>query len=441
MGYCLYGKLRAFAFRNTGAFMSFVQKMPFEWLVGLRYTRAGKRSSRNSFISFISAISMVGIALGVAALIVVLSVYNGFQKEVTARMLSVLGHIEIYQMGGPMADWRATAREAFLDPEVRGAAPFVETQGLLAHGSDVLRPAVVRGILPEEEPKVSGVIGTIKQGSFSALQPGSFNIVLGNELARALEVKVGGKVAMALAEGGLNGASAPGMRTFTVAGIFEAGHNEFDSALAYVHLEDGQQLINLPGPFGLRLKVTDPERAPEVAALLKRSMSGNLLIRDWSKLNSNWFAAVQTQKRMMFIILTLIIAVAAFNLVATLVMTVTDKQADIAILRTLGASPRSIMKIFMIQGALVGILGTALGVAGGVALAWNVDVIVPAIESLFGMKFLAKDIYFISAVPSDLRWPDVAAIGATAVALALVTTLYPSWWAARVKPAEALRYE
>jgi lipoprotein-releasing system permease protein len=426
-----------FRYRNTAASMSFVQKWPYEWLVGLRYTRAGKRSGRNSFISFISAISMAGIALGVAALIVVLSVYNGFQKEVTQRMLSVLGHIEVYQMGGPMADWRETAREAFANPEVRGAAPFVETQGLLAHGSDVLRPAVIRGILPEEEGKVSDVIGTIKQGSFSELRPGSFNIVLGVELARALEVKVGGKVALALAEGH----ASPGMRTFTVAGIFEAGHNEFDSALAYVHLEDGQQLIGLSGPFGLRLKVADMQRAPEVAFELKQAMQGNLLIRDWSKLNANWFAAVKTQKHMMFIILTLIIAVAAFNLVATLVMTVTDKQADIAILRTLGASPRSIMKIFVIQGALVGVIGTGLGVLGGVLLAWNVDVIVPAIESLLGMKFLSKDIYFISAVPSDPRWPDVAAIGATAIGLSFVATLYPSWWAARVKPAEALRYE
>jgi len=420
--------------------MSFSRNLPFEWLVGLRYTRAGKRSGRNSFISFISAISMAGIGLGVAALIIVLSVYNGFQKEVTTRMLSVLGHIEIYQMGGPMQDWHATAAEAMRNPEVRGAAPFVETQALLAHGGDVLRPAIVRGILPDEEPKVSGIVKEIRQGSFADLKPGAFNIVLGIELAKALEVKVGGKVAMALAEGGLSG-SAPGMRTFTVVGIFEAGHNEFDSTLAYVHLEDGQRLLKMTGPFGLRLRVQDMQQAPEIAMQLKQSMPGELLIRDWSKLNANWFAAVQTQKHMMFVILTLIIAVAAFNLVATLVMTVTDKQADIAILRTLGASPRSIMKVFMIQGALVGVLGTALGVAGGVLIALNVGVIVPAIEAVLGVKFLAKDIYFISAVPSDLRWPDVAAIGATAVGLAFLATIYPSWWAARVKPADALRYE
>jgi lipoprotein-releasing system permease protein len=231
------------------------------------------------------------------------------------------------------------------------------------------------------------------------------------------------------------------MRSFTVVGIFEAGHNEFDSALAFIHLTDAERLLRIDGPSGLRLRLADMHRAPQVAADLKRSMPGDLYMRDWSKLNANWFAAVQTEKRMMFIILALIIAVAAFNLVSTLVMTVTDKQADIAILRTLGASPRSIMKIFMIQGALVGILGTALGVAGGVTIALNVDVIVPFIERLLGVQFLSKDIYFISAVPSDLRWADVSKIGVLAVILAFLATLYPSWWAARVKPAEALRYE
>jgi lipoprotein-releasing system permease protein len=312
---------------------------------------------------------------------------------------------------------------------------------MLVHGGDTLRPAVVRGILPSEEPKVSEIARQMKEGSLDSLQPGAFNIVLGVELARQLEVKVGGKVAMALAEGSSFTSVAPTLRNFTVSGIFEAGHNEFDSGLAYVHLEDGEQLVKLSAPFGLRLRLQDMQKAPEVAFELKQTMPGKLLIRDWSKLNSTWFAAVQTQKTMMFIILTLIIAVAAFNLVATLVMTVTDKQADIAILRTLGASPRSVMKIFMVQGALVGVLGTALGVAGGVTLAMNVHVIVPAIESLLGVKFLAKDIYFISTVPSDLRWHDVTIIGFTSMALAFLATLYPSWAAARVKPAEALRYE
>ncbi|PHV04615.1 lipoprotein-releasing system transmembrane subunit LolC [Janthinobacterium sp. BJB412] len=421
--------------------MSIIQNLPFEWLVGLRYTRAGRRSGRNSFISFISLISMAGIGLGVAALIVVLSVMNGFQKEVTDRMLSVLAHVEIFDARGAMPNWIAAAAEARRNPEVKGAAPFVETQGMLVR-DDVLRPTIIRGVLPEQEPNVSDVASQVKRGSFNALQPGAYNIVLGIELARALHVNLGEKVTLALAQGQATPAGVlPRMRSFTVTGIFEAGHNEFDSALAFVHLTDAEKLLRLDAPSGLRLRLVDMHRAPQVAQDLKRSMSGDLIMRDWSKLNANWFAAVQTEKRMMFIILTLIIAVAAFNLVSTLVMTVTDKQADIAILRTLGASPRSIMKIFMIQGALVGILGTMLGVAGGVLVALNVDVIVPFIEHLLGVQFLSKDIYYISAVPSDLRWPDVFKIGGVAVVLAFVATIYPSWWAARVKPAEALRYE
>ncbi|MBA5603858.1 lipoprotein-releasing ABC transporter permease subunit [Duganella sp. FT3S] len=421
--------------------MSIMQKLPFEWLVGLRYTRAGKRSGRNSFISFISLISMAGIGLGVAALIVVLSVMNGFQKEVTDRMLSVLAHVEIFDARGSMPDWQFEAAEARKNPEVIGAAPFVETQGMLIR-DDELRPAVIRGVLPEQEPTVSDVSRQVKRGSFTALQPGAYNIVLGIELARALHVGLGEKVTLALAEGQATPAGVlPRLRSFTVVGIFEAGHNEFDSGLAFVHITDAEKLLRMDAPSGLRLRLSDMHRAPQVALDLKRSMHPDLIMRDWSKLNANWFAAVQTEKRMMFIILTLIIAVAAFNLVSTLVMTVTDKQADIAILRTLGASPRSIMKIFMIQGALVGILGTAIGVTLGVTVALNVDVIVPFIEHLLGVQFLSKDIYYISTVPSDLRWPDVYKIGAVAVLLAFVATLYPSWWAARVKPAEALRYE
>jgi lipoprotein-releasing system permease protein len=421
--------------------MRFIQQLPYEWLVGLRYTRAGKRSGRNSFISFISLISMAGIALGVAALIIVLSVMNGFQKEVTDRMLSVLAHVEVFDASGAMPQWRQAADEARRNPEVTGAAPFAETQGMLVR-DEVLRPAVVRGILPDLEPAVSDVAAHTRRGSFDALQPGAYNIVLGIELARALRVNLGDKVTLALAQGQPTPAGIlPRLRSFTVVGIFEAGHNEFDSALAFVHLADAEKLLRIDAPSGLRLRLKDMQRAPEVAVALKHSMRGDLVMRDWSKLNANWFAAVHTEKRMMFIILALIIAVAAFNLVSTLVMTVTDKQADIAILRTLGSSPRSIMKIFMIQGALVGILGTIIGVGLGVLVALNIDVIVPFIEHLLGVQFLSKDIYTISTVPSDMRWPDVFQIGAMAVLLAFAATLYPSWWAARVKPVEALRYE
>jgi lipoprotein-releasing system permease protein len=417
------------------------QNLPYEWLVGLRYTRAGKRGGRNSFISFISLISVSGIALGVAALIIVLSVMNGFQKEVTDRMLSVLAHIEVFDRSGSMANWRQAGAAAMNNPDVRGVAPFVESQGMLV-GGGVMRPSVIRGVLPSEEPKVSDIARQIRQGSFESLQPGSFNIVLGYALARALNVNLGDKVTMLLAQGQVTPAGMlPRSRSFTVSGIFEAGHFEFDAALSFVSLEDAQRMERLPAPMGLRLRIADMHAAPIVAAELKASMPGELEMRDWSKLNANWFAAVQTEKKMMFIILTLIIAVAAFNLVSTLVMTVTDKQADIAILRTLGASPRSIQKIFMVQGALVGILGTVLGVGGGVAVALNIDVIVPFFENLLGVQFLSKDIYLISAVPSDLRWPDVFKIGGVSVLLAFAATLYPSWAASRVKPAEALRYE
>ena len=421
--------------------MSIIHKLPYEWIVGLRYTRAGKRSGRNSFISFISLISVAGIALGVAALIVVLSVMNGFQKEVTDRMLSVLAHIEVFDARGGMPNWEQAKKEAFLNPAVKGAAPFVETQGMLLRDG-VMRPTVIRGVLPSEEGNVSEVATKVTRGKFSDLTPGSFNIVLGYALAGALGVNVGDKLTMALAQAQTTPAGVlPRMRSFTVVGIFEAGHFEFDSGLAFINMEDAEKMERLEAPSGLRLRIEDMHKAREVALELKRTMSGDLLMRDWTRQNANWFAAVQTEKKMMFIILTLIIAVAAFNLVSTLVMTVTDKQADIAILRTLGSSPRSIMKIFMIQGAIVGIIGTAAGVAAGVLVALNVDVIVPFIEHLLGVQFLSKDIYQISSVPSDLRWADVRTIGVVAVVLAFVATIYPSYAASRVKPAEALRYE
>jgi len=421
--------------------LSMVKNLPFEWLVGLRYTRASRRSGRNSFISFISLISMAGIALGVAALIVVLSVMNGFQKEVRDRMLSVLSHIEIYDVSGFMPNWQETAREAFQDKEVKGAAPYVAGQAMITR-DDTVRGVVIRGVLPQEEPKVSEVASQMKRGSFTDLRPGEFNIVLGSELARALHVLVGDRITLIAPQGQVTPAGViPRLKQFRVAGIFEAGHYEFDSTLAFIHMEDAEKLFKLDAPSGLRLRIADMQRAPQVAADLSHMLSGDLLISDWSKQNRNWFAAVQTEKRMMFIILTLIIAVAAFNLVSTLVMTVTDKQADIAILRTLGASPRSIMKIFMVQGALVGLIGTAIGVGLGVLIALNIDVIVPFIEHLLHVQFLPRDIYLISALPSDLRWHDVSTIGIVAVVLAFLATLYPSWSAARVKPAEALRYE
>ena len=424
--------------------MSIIKDMPYEWWVGLRYTRAGRRSGRNRFISFISWISVAGIALGVAALIVVLSVMNGFQKEVTDRMLSVVAHIEVFDARGVLPDWRQSANEALRNPAVRAAAPFVDMQGMLVVDG-TMKPALVRGVLPAEEARVSKVAQRSK--AFAALQPGSFNIVLGNALAEALGVKAGDRLTMLLAPGGAPSvqggqlSGAPRSRTFTVAGTFEAGHYQFDSSLAFVSLEDAMDVQGLPAPSGLRLHLADLYAAPQVAAELQHSMSGQLIMRDWSQVNAIWFAAVGSQKRMMFIIITMIVAVAAFNLVSTLVMAVRDKQADIAILRTLGASPRSIMKIFVVQGTLVGVLGTLLGVGFGVLVALNVDVIVPFIERVFGLHFLSKDIYFISEIPSQLRWADVGWSGGVSILLAFVATLYPSWSASRLHPADALRYE
>lgn len=421
--------------------MSFKNRLPFEWMIGLRYTRAGKRSGRNGFISFISMISMAGIALGVAALIIVLSVMNGFQKEVRDRMLSVLSHIEIYDASGAMPDWKDVALQAAKNPEVRGSAPYVISQAMLSR-DETLQGVMVRGILPEEEPNVSDVASQVRMGNIVDLVPGEFNIMIGSELARMLNVSIGDKVTMIAPQGQVTPAGVlPRLKQFRVAAIFEAGHYEFDSSMAFIHLEDAEKMFRLSAPSGLRLRIKDMLEAPRVAYELSQTLTGERYIRDWSRQNSNWFAAVKTEKRMMFIILTLIIAVAAFNLVSTLVMTVTDKQADIAILRTLGASPGSIMKIFVVQGALVGLIGTFAGIVLGVVVALNIDVIVPFIERLFHVEFLPKSIYLISELPSELIWSDVGVIAIMAVILSFLATLYPSWSAAKVKPAEALRYE
>ena len=427
--------------------MSITHKLPYEWQVGLRYTRAGKRSSRNSFISFISLASVAGIALGVAALIVVLSVMNGFQKEVTSRMLSVLAHVEVFDARGALPDWRASAAQALRHPEVRAAAPFIDAQSMLLVDG-VMKPALLRGVDPALEAKVSSIAQQMTEGRFDSLRPGSFNVVLGRSLASSLGVEVGDRVTLLIANGeALGNAAASGQnplprtRALTVSGIFQAGHCEFDSTLALANVEDVQSAAGAHAPAGLRLRLADLQQAPRVALELRSLLPDELFLRDWTKVNAVWFAAVQSQKRMMFIILTMIVAVAAFNLVSTLVMTVKDKQADIAILRTLGSSPRSIMKIFMVQGTLVGLLGAGLGVFLGVTVALNVDVIVPFIERVLGVHFLSQEVYLISEMPSELVWNDVAWIGGVAVLLSFLATLYPSWSASRTRPAEALRYE
>ena len=420
--------------------LNFFNKLPYEWQIGLRYTRAGRRSGRNSFISFISLISMAGIALGVAALIIVLSVMNGFQKEVRDRMLSVVSHIEVFDASGELANWQLTAEETLHNPHVKAAAPYVEVQALII--SDTMRGVMVRGILPNQEPLVSDVVSKIKQGTLASLKPDEFNIVIGKDLAIALDIHLGDKITLAVPQGQVTPAGfAPRLKSFTVTGIFEAGHYEYDVGVVFIEMNDAQKLFRLTSPTGIRLRVDDLLQAPQITQELAGQLSGNLLLRDWSQQNRNYFAAVKTEKRMMFIILTLIIAVAAFNLLSTLVMTVRDKQSDIAILRTLGASPSSIMKIFMVQGSMVGLVGTSLGVGFGVLIALYIPQIVAFIEHLFGVQFLDKGIYFISSLPSNLHWDDVGFIGFIALLLSLTFTIYPSWRAAQVKPAEALRYE
>ena len=415
---------------------------PYELQIGWRYTRAGRAGRRNRFISFISGVSMLGIALGVAALIIVLSVMNGFQKEVRDRMLSVIAHVEIYDAQGVgFADWREVAARARANPQVAGAAPFVAAQALIARGDD-MRGAIVRGIAPAEEATVTDIAAKLRDTVLARLKPGAWGIVLGGELARAMGVREGDSVTLVAPGGQVTPAGVvPRLKQLTVVGTFNAGHYEYDSGLALMHVDDAARLFRVEGPTGVQLRLADVHAAREVADQLAVSLGPAFNVRDWTRTNRNWFEAVQIEKRLMFIILTLIIAVAAFNLVSTLVMTVTDKQADIAILRTLGATPRSIMGIFMVQGAAAGIIGTLSGVGLGLLVAWNIGVIVPAIERVLNVSFLPGSIYLISRMPSDPQSTDIVPIAVISLVLAFLATLYPCWRASRVQPAEALRYE
>ena len=416
--------------------------LPFELRIGWRYTRAGRSTRRNGFISFISGVSMLGIALGVAALIIVLSVMNGFQREVRDRMLSVVSHIEIYaQDGAALLDAAQTLLQARTNPQVVGAAPFIAAQALLARGED-MRGVLVRGIDPVFEPEVTELGNPEQRAALQRLKAGKFGVVLGSELARALGVRVGDPVTLIAPSGQLTPAGVvPRLKQMEVLGTFDSGHFEYDSTLALVHWEDAARIFRLEGPSGVRLKLRDLHQARAVAANLQAAMGPGVYVRDWSQQNRTWFAAVQVEKRMMFIILTLIVAVAAFNLVSMLVMTVTDKRADIAILRTLGASPASIMGIFVVQGAMVGIIGTLSGLLLGLGVALHIDVIVPAIEHALGASFLPKDIYLISRMPSEPQAGDIVPVAIISLLLSFVATIYPSWRASQVNPAEALRYE
>ena len=413
--------------------------MRYELFVGLRFTRAERR---NHFISFISLTSMLGIALGVAALIVVLSVMNGFQKEVRARILGVASHVQITGLDNQLGDWQTVAKEAAGHPQVAAAAPFVNGQGMLTLGTQV-RGVLVRGIEPQLEEKVADIGSHMVAGKLEALAPGQFNIVLGSELARALGAAVGDKLTLIVPQGLVTPAGIlPRLKQFTVAGIFEVGMFEYDSGLALIELDDAQKLYGTGDRVsGVRLKLHDLFQSREVARDLIARLRADVYVSDWTRSHANYFRAVQIEKRMMSIILSLIVAVAAFNIVSTLVMAVTDKQSDIAILRTLGASPGGIMQIFMVQGALIGVIGTLIGVASGVLTALNIDVIVPFIERTFSIQFLPRQVYYISELPSDLQRGDIIVIALVSLVLSLLATIYPSWRASRVNPAQALRYE
>ncbi|GAA5235485.1 lipoprotein-releasing ABC transporter permease subunit [Verticiella sediminum] len=395
---------------------------------------------------------MVGIALGVAALIIVMSVMNGFQKDVRDRMLSVLPHIEIYGPGTTaLANWEQLAQIAARHPQVRAGAPYVSAQAMLAR-EQTLRGVQVNGIDPQAERGVSEVADQMIAGAIDALQPGSYEVVIGAALAQAMgsvgpdgmvrSLSIGDQVLLMAPQGTMSPAGfSPRMRQFTVAGIFSSGHYEYDSSLAFVNVQDAATLFRDGARAGVRLHIADMMQAPRVVAELAPTFPPGLRLSDWSQNNRTWFAAVQTEKRMMFIILGLIVAVAAFNLLSSLVMAVNDKQSDIAILRTLGAPPGAIARIFIVQGALIGLIGTVLGVAGGMLVAYNIDVIVPFIERVFNVEFLPQQIYFITQLPSDPRADDIVAVAATALALSLLATLYPSWRASRLQPAEVLRHD
>ena len=412
---------------------------PYELCVGLRYTRAKRR---NHFISFISLTSMIGIALGATTLITVISVMNGFERELRERILGIASHATISGVDRALEDWKSLAAAAEAHPEVVGAAPFVESQGMLTHAGQV-RGVLIRGVLPSREPRVSEVGQFLVEGTLESLVPGEFNMLIGRDLALRLGATVGTALTLVAPQARITPVGVmPRMRRFTVTGLFEAGHAQYDTSLAVVHVEDAQRVFRLGrGVSGLRVKLTDMFAAPRVSRELARSFGGQYWLRDWTQHHANFFRALKIEKTVMFVILTLIVAVAAFNLVSTLVMVVTDKESDIAILRTLGASQASILAIFVVQGTLIGIAGTIAGVAGGVALATHVETLVPAIEGFLGIEILSPDVYYISAVPSDMRWHDVAAVGTVAFAMSVLATLYPAWRASRVQPVEALRHE
>jgi len=412
---------------------------PLSLYIGLRYTGAKRRTQ---FISFITLTSVLGIALGVTALITVLSVMNGFEAELRQRILGMTAHSTITGRTGELENWQGLQATIKDYPHIEGTAPFVKGQVMINSGRRV-SGSLLRGIIPSEEIAVSDVADKMTIGELGLLQAGKYQIVLGSELASYLGASVGEKVTIISPQ--VNSTPAgiiPRLRRFTVVGIFEVGMYEYDRNMAIIHIDDAKKLLRLENKVsGLRLKLDDLFNAPQITHQIAKKLYGRYFVRDWTQAHSNFFQAIRTEKRVMFIILLLIVAVAAFNIVSTLVMVVTDKKADIAILKTQGLSPMAVMRIFIILGGIIGLVGTLLGTVGGVLLALNVETIVPAIEEFFGVNFMAADVYYISSLPSKLVWMDVGVIAVVAFSLSLLATLYPAWQASKVNPAEVLRYE
>lgn len=413
--------------------------LPVELLLGLRYTRARKR---NHFISFISLLSMAGIALGVMALIVVISVMNGFEQELRSRILGMVSHVTLSEYDNTLSDWPALQQRLSGYADVSGVAPYIEVEAMLSRGSEV-SGAIVRGVDPHLEPDVSDVHEHMLQGAMAQLEAGSFGIILGSGLAQQLGVIQGDRVALITPQSTISPIGIlPRMRAFTVVGLFEIGVYEYDRSSAIIHVEDAAKLYRMQGQVnGLRIKLNDMDEAPWFRYQLQQEWDSQYWISDWTRKHSNYFQAVQTEKTVMFIILSLIVAVAAFNIVSTLVMVVTDKQADIAILRTIGLSPASVSVVFMVQGALLGIVGTLLGMALGVAIASHIDTIIPALEQFFQTRFLPEGVYPITELPAELKSEDVIKITLLSFLISILATLYPAFRGAKTHPAEALRYE
>lgn len=409
----------------------------FETMIGLRYVRARRR---NHFISFISMSSMIGVALGVMALITVISVMNGFEKELKDRILGMASHAVIEELNG-LKDWQLVINNIKDHPEIVGAAPYFHAEGMLTKDK-IVNGVIIRGILPHEETNVAIVAEKMMEGDLNDLKSTEFNIILGAELVRKLNLEIGDKVTLVAPQANFTPAGIlPRLKRFTLIGIFEVGMHEFDGGLALIHMDDALRLFRKSNPTGIRLKTNNILKAPTISREIASQLSSKYWVIDWTQRHSNFFRALKTEKTVMFVILTLIVAVAAFNIISTLVMAVSDKQSDIAVLRTLGASPKSILKIFIIQGTIIGAIGILLGVIGGVWLASNIETLVPALENMLGYKFLSPDVYYISDLPSDMHWSDVILISVVSFVLCLLATIYPAFRAANTLPAEALRYE